>query len=194
MTKHQVLFCPFCRESFEGQTHCPEHELPLVSFQRLPSDQVASSDPLDDEEPLSAWDLRFGRGSVLLGALLNALAMFVEFVRFPDGSAPSTVAMAASLPALWSPGLVAFTVVFALRRGTSLRALRALRVVVPALALVSPAAMGWELVRLRHGVVLWAQHVRSRDIELGYAPYLVACASLLMIYGGARLGVVRRAR
>jgi hypothetical protein len=193
MAKHQVLFCPFCRESFEGQTHCPEHELLLVSFQRLSSEPTSAEDLLDEPEPLSPWDLRYGRGSVLLGALLNALALGVEFVRFPDGSAPSTLAMASSLPALWSLALVTFTVVFALRRGTSLRALRALRVVVPALGLVSPLVVGWELFRLRQGAVLWAQHVRSRDVELGYAPYLVACASLLIIYGGARLGVVRRA-
>ena len=30
-----VLFCPFCEESFEGLTHCPEHELELVGHGRV---------------------------------------------------------------------------------------------------------------------------------------------------------------
>ena len=31
-----ILFCPFCRESFEGEAVCPEHDLELVPIDRLP--------------------------------------------------------------------------------------------------------------------------------------------------------------
>ena len=44
-----VLFCPFCRESFEGETHCPEHELALVPFDRLEGATNSSTQPRDDE-------------------------------------------------------------------------------------------------------------------------------------------------
>ena len=34
-----LLFCPFCRECFEGEAQCPEHELALVRFEDLPREE-----------------------------------------------------------------------------------------------------------------------------------------------------------
>src|ERR1700712_3306397 len=93
MAEHQVLFCPFCRESFEAAPDaslCPEHELPLVSFDQLAvnSEQTDSEDADDaaeldghspglspEDRPLAAYDPGLGRGVVGLGALLNAAAL-----------------------------------------------------------------------------------------------------------------------
>jgi hypothetical protein len=190
MAEHQVLFCPFCRESFEGSRTCPDHDLVLVPFDKLPRQHEPDDDdpPVTDDSALEHFELRFGRGPVALGALLNALAMGLEFVRFPDGTGLSTLLLASSLPGLWGLALVSFTLLFVLRRGTTLRKLRALRVLVPALAGVGPALLIWELVRIRQGALLWAQHVRSSQALPGSAFYVVGVASLLIGYGGVRLG------
>jgi hypothetical protein len=196
MAEHQVLFCPFCRESFEGLHTCPDHDLKLVPFDRLPRDPHAAVADRDEDEPaftedsaLGPFEPRFGRAPVGLGAVLNALALGLEFVRFPDGTGVVTWQLASSLPGLWSLGLVSFTLLFVLRRGTTLRKLRALRVLVPALACFGPLLLGWELHRIRQGALLWAPLVRSADVRAGSAVYVVCVAALLIGYGGIRLGV-----
>src|SRR5690606_34261628 len=101
MTEHQVLFCPFCRESFEGLRVCPEHDLPLVSFAEL------GPDPLDPENmpeiidatELATVDPRFGRGYVAAAAVLIGLAFLLEFVRgVGESSGLSTRELAVTLP------------------------------------------------------------------------------------------------
>jgi hypothetical protein len=193
MAEHQVLFCPFCRESFEGARVCPDHELALVPFHKLPPDSAARTDlaPADDA-PLEMLDARFGRGYVAFGAVLNGAALGAEFVRFPGGRALSTLALASAMPALWTLGLVSFTLLFVLRRAKTLRALRALRVLVPALACLGPVTLLWEIMRIRSGAALWVAQVRSSQATPGLALYLVLAASLLIAYGGVRLGVAKR--
>jgi hypothetical protein len=90
---------------------------------------------------------------------------------------------------LWSLGLLSFTLLFVLRRGTTLRKLRALRVLVPALACAGPLLVGWELFRIRQGAVLWAAMVRSTDARPGVAVYVVGVAAVLAFWGGVRLGM-----
>lgn len=195
MAKHQVLFCPFCRESYEGARVCPDHDLALVPFDRLPRSphgleaEDEEEPALGDDSKLSGFEPRFGRAPVAAGALLYALALGLEFVRFPDGKGVSTWLLARSLPGLWSLGLLSFTLLFVLRRGTTLRKLRALRVLVPALACAGPLLVGWELYRIRQGAVLWAAMVRSADARPGMAVYVVGVAALLVFWGGVRLGM-----
>jgi len=206
MAEHQVLFCPFCRESFEGQRLCPEHELALVSFDRLPAGEgfddeadepsgvveaVAgaraedgSSAPagavLPDDRPLDALDPRFGRAPVALGAALNLVALALPLLRSTTTAAP-TYQLARAMPSLWTLLLVSFTVAFTLARRRTPRRLRSVRVLVPALALVSPLTLLWAFSRLG-----------GLDAPSpGPAVYLVAVASLLLLVGGARLGTAR---
>jgi len=193
MAEHQVLFCPFCRESFEGARVCPDHDLPLVPFHKLPPDPTAAEAPqVGDDTQLDTFDPRFGRAYVAGGALLNACAFAAEFVRFPGGHGLSTLLLASSMPALWTLVLVSVTLLLVLRRARTLRMLRALRVLVPALALVAPATLAWELFRIRSGAVQWMAHVRSAQATPGAALYITLVASLLIGYGGVRLGAVRR--
>jgi hypothetical protein len=169
---------------------CPDHDLPLVPFDKLSPDAASGEHSETTEDtPLELMDGRFGRGYVALGALLNGAAMGSEFVSFPGGRALTTLALASSLPALWTLVLVSFTLLFVLRRARTLRALRALRVLVPALACVGPLTLIWELVRIRSGAALWVAQVRSSQASPGAALYLALAASLLIGYGGARLGV-----
>lgn len=193
MAEHQVLFCPFCRESFEGTRVCPDHDLALVPFHKLPPDPIsAERAELDDDTPLDGLDPRFGRAYVAAGATLNMAALGAEFVRFPGGRALTTLALAASMPALWTVALVSVTLLFLLRRARTLRMLRALRVLVPALALVGPLTLIWELARIRSGAALWVAQVRSVEATPGTALYITLLAGALIGYGGARLGVVAR--
>lgn len=70
-----ILFCPFCGESFEGRLECPDHELELVSIDRLPKGDRSSNAVSHFADP------RLGRGPVLLGAALTIVGFFVPLVR-----------------------------------------------------------------------------------------------------------------
>jgi hypothetical protein len=170
MAEHQVLFCPFCRESFEGLRACPDHDLPLVSFDRLPPDPLNEPQlgPIEDDSQLDTFEPRFGRVYVALGALATSLSLPLDFVRFRGGSL-STLSVAQHLPALWTPLLVTFTLLYTLRRRRSLRAMRSLRVLIPALALVAPMTLLWELSRFRQGATLWG---RVPNLQAGSAVYV----------------------
>jgi len=185
MAEHQVLFCPFCRESHEGRTLCPEHELALVTFDKLAPD--ALDEPHDGEldaarrsaldEPLSAWSPRHGRGFVAVGALLVGLSLVLDFVRFDAAPALRTFELAHGRPSLWTLGLVSFTALYALARRRSLAELRGLRVVMPLLACAPLVTIGLQLQRgvASHGA-------------LGSAVYAVVLGSLLLLWGSLRLG------
>lgn len=193
MTEHQVLFCPFCRESFEGRNTCPEHDLALVGFEKLGPDPLEPENmpELMDETPLATVEPSFGRGYVAAGAFLNALALGCTFVK---GSAAwpgvTTHALARTLPSLWTLGLVSFTLLFILQRRRTPRALRSVRVLVPILACISPITAAWAFHRLQDGVLVWATGERALDPVPGLAIYLIALASCLIFYGGFRLGVL----
>lgn len=71
----EILFCPYCRDAFEGRTDCPEHELALVPIDRLPRANRSTHRAAFFADP------RFGRGPVLLGAALTVVGFFLPFVR-----------------------------------------------------------------------------------------------------------------
>src|ERR1700741_1529616 len=97
----QVLFCPFCREAFEGDQRCPEHELDLVTWAELPR----AVPQLTDDYALPWPSLRLGRGWVAGGA---AVALFA-FVALPLAGVDGALRMGgtmlmlavASTPKLW---------------------------------------------------------------------------------------------
>jgi hypothetical protein len=203
MAEHQVLFCPFCRDSFEGRKTCPAHDLALVTFERLaPADheRFEESDESEadqsslgretsrfdasarDDRPCGVFEPRHGRAEVALGALLVGAALPLELVKFPHQPPLHTYELARALPSLWTLGLVCFTALYALARRRTLRELRGLRVLVPALALVAPFTVGWLLYR-RFG----------DDVAFGPAVYAVVLGSLLLLVGGLRLGAATRA-
>ncbi len=192
MAAHQVLFCPFCRECFEDSSTCPEHELRLVAFDQLaPDPQLADEDQEEEhaatrgasvaaeDAAMAALDPRFGRGWVALGAALNGLSLVLGLVRVAPARVLATYELAPRLPSLWTLGLVSVTALYALARRRTPAQLRSLRVLFPLLALISPATLLWALARLG-----WQR-------ELGAAPYAVAAASALMLFGGLKLGVPR---
>ena len=77
----EILFCPFCRDGFEGRTECPEHELMLIAIDDLPP---TSGRTLDGVTFFA--DPRLGRGGVLLGAALVLLGFLAPFVHRSGGA------------------------------------------------------------------------------------------------------------
>jgi hypothetical protein len=197
MAQEMVLFCPFCRESFEGEQVCPEHEIQLVPFDRLPQsdldahDDESEPDRLSDDAVLSTFDPRVGRAWVGAGALFNALSLLLVFAyRSDDGKGVHTYELATRSPSLWTLALVSFTLLFVLKRRRTPRALRGLRVLVPALACVSPITVAWVMYRLREGLVARTPPIH----EPGVAVALVLIAAALVFFGGLRLGILPRSR
>src|SRR5688572_14086790 len=114
MAEPKILFCPFCRDSFEGERTCPEHDIALVPLERLPPAEhgVADEDddgegapaaPAGDDAPLALFEPGYGRGLVALGALLNALSLSLVFVRGKAGSdGLAAYELAITAPSLWT--------------------------------------------------------------------------------------------
>jgi hypothetical protein len=193
MPHNQILFCPFCRESFEGRDTCPEHDLALVGFEKLGPDpfELENLPEVIDQTPLATVDPAFGRGWVAGGALLIALAFPCEFVRVPGlVPTPSTGQLAGNLPSLWTLALVSFTLLFILKRRNTPRALRSVRLLVPLLALVPVGTVAWVLHRLEQGIFVYATGQRIRGGQPSVAVYLIGIASLLIFFGGLRLGAL----
>lgn len=195
MAEQTILFCPFCRESFEGERVCPEHDIALVPFDKLPPSAEGWDDDepppvFDERAPLSPFEWRYGRGLVFAGALLDVAALALEFLRGLSGArGVRTFELARTLPSLWTLSLVAITLVVILQRRRSPVALRGMRVLVPALAFVSPLAVAWAFYRLHHGAAVWVSEGSRVGLELGPAPYVVALSALCVLVGGLRLGV-----
>jgi hypothetical protein len=193
MAEHQVLFCPFCRESFERQSHCPEHELSLVRFDELtanplliepelePDEVIAHKLVAPDDRLIALLDPRWGRGPVAAGALLLLVSLGLSPFALPGFDMATIAQLARTLPSLWTPLLVAFTVLFSLARRRTRRRLRSLRVLVPLLALLSPLTLAWAIYRL-------GSFRESTTVQVGSAAYVLGVASVLLLVGGLRLG------
>jgi len=187
-----VQFCPFCRESFEGETKCPEHELALVPFEQLPGASSHDEIPPDDE-PLAMFDLRFGRGLVGAGAMLTTIG-FLCPIGVISAAAERLLITGPSIaithaPTLWVvPGIgVATFVLLATRR--SLARMRSIRLVVPLLAWGVPMSVWSALRKLDR----WAELMGVGDVpavaHYSWGLGVLGAATLLLMIGGLRLGV-----
>jgi hypothetical protein len=187
-----ILFCPFCRESFEGETRCPEHELALVPFDRLPGATSRDAVPRDDE-PLGTFDLRFGRGLVFAGAVLAMVGFLCPLGTIGAAgqvlhvTGPSIAVTHA--PTLWIVPGIAFAALFLLAQRRTLVRMRAIRLVVPLLAWGVPMA-AWSAARR---LDRWAAQMQVGEEQavahLGWGLVVLGVATLLMMVGGLRLGV-----
>ncbi len=71
----RILFCPFCRESFEEIDECPEHGLILVPVDKLPRSAGGGSGDVS-----FFVDPRQGRGGILVGASMVILGFLLPLV------------------------------------------------------------------------------------------------------------------
>lgn len=139
-----VLFCPFCRESFDDAEVCPEHGLQLVAFLAL-----APYAPPEDEDSYLSWaDPRYGRAWLALGALILAVAFVLPFAKTSGGLvADSSLYSLATHRAktLWMVPACSFALFAILLRNRTRKRLRAARMAVVWLAAMPAVLAGMRL-------------------------------------------------
>lgn len=189
-----LLFCPFCRECFEGERECPEHELALVPFEALPKEEDPEAPPAHDER-LSPFDLRFGRGIVIAGIALSLIGFAMPVLEVASGGqsrAFSGLAAAASrAPNLWTIPFVAAMFGWILaRRRTPLQMLGA-RLVGMVCSLTPMLALAYTWLKVEQGARQFTER-SGQAMEITMLPgfWVIAFSSALLFVGSARLGVI----
>lgn len=189
-----VLFCPFCRESFEGETKCPEHELALVPFDELAGASSSGDLPRDDQR-LGTFDLRFGRGVVGLGAVLALVGFLCPLGSITSATetllvtGPSIAVTHA--PTLWVVPGIGFLALVLLAQRRTLARMRAIRIVVSLLAWGVPMSVWSAVRRLDHWAELASVGERVATAHYGWGLGVLGLATLLLMVGGLRLGVAK---
>ncbi|MFW6050174.1 MAG: hypothetical protein ACODAU_03300 [Myxococcota bacterium] len=184
MAERPPLFCPFCRECYEDEEVCPEHELRLVPFDRLPRER-RSAPP--EGEPVPLHELRFGRGVLLLGAILLLLGMAAPLVT-TGASGLSVTATGYELAAdearnLWIVPAVAAALLSILVRRRTPAAMRGSRLAVPLLSLLVLGSVGYTLWRI-HRVA----QLRDMSVAVEWGVIVLLLGFVAAVTGGLRLG------
>lgn len=189
-----VLFCPFCRESFEGLAACPEHGLRLVPFSALAHEEAQ----LDLNQPLPFWEIGYGRVWVMLGLALSLVGFFLPLARLSgDVTAASTLFALAQGRAktLWLVPLAALGQLVVLNRRRSAQGMSSARISVLWLALLPPLVVGMTLYGVLSAATLMNEQARDHvTAHAGSGAYLVAAGAFLSIVGSVRLGRPPRRR
>lgn len=184
-----MLFCPFCREPFDGVAECPDHGLALVTLEALAR---ADAKRIPDEHArLASHDLRFGRGIVVVGAALTWLSLWLPVVRdgFRDGATTTGFALwslrADYLAVVPGAAFVALFTVFIRTTRAQLQRVRVALGVALALAFVSVA------MAFRH-VLAYAHDAQAAgemgEVSAGSGVYVAVGGLLVLAYGVHRLG------
>jgi hypothetical protein len=201
-----LLFCPFCRECFEksealamdGKLLCPEHELGLVVFDQLPKslEEIESELPADDEN-ITLFDPRFGRGYVFAGAGLLIASFYATFVSISTGSASRAftgfAAAADRAPNLWTVPFVAVMLVAILVRRRSLATMRGARLSILLLSLAPLFALGYSYLQVARGAAAESaiEGAAHMSVSLGMSVPLAIAAAISIAAGAYRLGIVK---
>jgi hypothetical protein len=186
-----LLFCPFCREAFEGEARCPEHELALVPWSELPGSE---SDELHEGDAVSPVDLRFGRGELFASVALlfgSVLCPIFTVAEGEDARAFSLLEAATDRhPNLWTvPFVAAIVLSVALRRRT-IREMLGARLALLILALGPLASLGYTLWRVSTNAdSLGAALHRSIAVTPAWGIAPVILGAVLLAIGSVRLGV-----
>ncbi len=193
-----LLFCPFCRECFEGIAECPEHELALVPFDGLPRDSLEEAELPHDDEPLGGLDPRFGRGYVMAGVALSFVAFatpLIEVATATQSRAFSGYAAALErAPNLWTIPFVATMFAAFLARRRTPAAMRGARLAGLVLAFMPMLSFFYSFSQVRRGAREIAERAGQLvEISVGWGVGVLALACLAFIVGSYRLGVPPRA-
>lgn len=191
-----LLFCPFCRECFEGETLCPEHELALVPFDQLPRDpDVDAGDLPAHDQPVSLLDPRFGRGFVMAGVVVSAVGFLMPVLSL-DGGAQSRVwsgfeAATTRAPNLWTVPFVAAMFVWVLARRRTPIAMMGARLAGMVFAIAPLLSLAYTVLKVRQGAAQIAERTyRSMEVGVEYGVWVIAAGAVLMLIGSVRLGVL----
>ncbi|MCB9591932.1 MAG: hypothetical protein H6719_04295 [Sandaracinaceae bacterium] len=186
----RLLFCPFCRECYEGESVCPVHELSLVDFADLPK-QAHERDLPGWEDDVDPWDVRFGRGWLALGAFFVLFGFFAPFASatVEDQVVTWSGLDLASGPArnMWTVPFVVALFVWLLLRRRSIVKMRGARLVAfllafaPGFSTVYSMVHMWRGIEMLHGGAL---------LEWGFGIPVMAVGMVLLLIGSVRFGAV----
>lgn len=190
----EVLFCPFCREAFEGEKVCPDHELALVPFESLPESRAADA-PRDDAV-VAPYDPRFGRWMLFVAVVVMLVGFMLPFATtaMEDEALTLTgIEMAARRPILWAVPFVAASMIVILALRRTPREMRGARVAIPMLALLGLGAVGFGVHVVRgFAADRLARYGVEMEVALEPGVYVMALGLFLAVVGGVRLGVLPR--
>jgi hypothetical protein len=189
-----LLFCPFCRECYEGQTECPEHELALVPFHKLPREEDPEAPPPYDQR-LGPFDPRFGRGLIMGGIVLSLVGFLMPLLQLATSTQSrewSGLEIAASrAPNLWTIPFVAATFAWFLARRRTPIAMQGARLAGVVVALAPLVSLAYTLVRIHiHVAHLVERTGRAMSVSLEYGVVVIALGALLLFVGSLRFGVL----
>jgi hypothetical protein len=191
-----LLFCPFCRECFEGETECPEHELALVPFEKLPRDpEVDAGDLPAHDQAVSLLDPRFGRGFVMGGIVLSAVGFLMPVLSLV-GDGQSRVwsgfeAASSRAPNLWTVPFVAAMFVWVLARRRTPIAMMGARLAGMVFAIAPLLSLAYTVLKVRQGAAQLADRThRAMEVGVEYGVVVIALGAVLMLIGSVRLGVL----
>jgi len=192
--RETVLFCPFCGDGFEGQTLCPDHELPLVPWQQLP--RAKHGDP--PEVDLAWHSPRLGRAWLAL----CSLALLIAFAALPLGRVSGGASMGGSMlqlalhggHKLWLVPAASVTLIALLYRRRSPRAMRAARLAALFTVVVAPLSVLWAWSSTLAAVALLAERSGQQlSPALASGGYTVLLATIPGLIGALRFGGSARA-
>ena len=178
----KILFCPFCRDGFEGVSECPEHELTLVPIDRMPPSEGRSVG-----EVAFFVDPRFGRGGVLSGTALVVVGFLAPFVRARGLDATALEVAIDGAHNLWFTPGAALAVLWVLWARRSRLAMRGARLAVLGLALTGALPLLYTSRRI--GLVADAY---AAEVEWRWGLAAMALGLVVVALASARLGAPGR--
>ncbi len=188
----RLLFCPFCRECYEGEAVCPVHELALVDFAELPK-QAHERDLPGWEDDVDPWDVRFGRGWIALGAVFVLVGFFMPFASATVDD--ETVAWSgldlATGPArsMWTVPFVCALFVWLLLRRRSIVKMLGARLVAFVLAFAPAFSVVYSMIHMVRGI----ERLHGGGVlDWGIGVPVMAVGSILLMIGSVRFGAVPR--
>ena len=189
-----VLFCPFCRESFEGEALCPEHELRLVPFAALPREHDAEALPALDER-VGAFDPRFGRGWLVAGVAALVLGFAAPVPTLASAAQTRAFsgfeAATSRAPNLWTIPFVAGMFVWFLARRRTPVAMLGARLAALVFSLAPLTSAVYTVLKVRHGASqMLARGGAPLEVRPEIGLVLLALGTALLFVGSLRFGVL----
>lgn len=190
-----LLFCPFCRECYEGVSQCPEHDLTLVAWDALPRSEEPEELGIDDE--VSPVDLRYGRGELLAGVAVLMVSVISPLFRVTEGEEGRTFTLLEAAtdraPNLWTVPFVAALVLSIVLRRRTIGQMLGARLAMLILATGPFLSLGYTLWKIYEGAAqMTATRYWEVHVQLSWGVGLVLAGAALLVVGALRLGSLPR--
>ncbi len=188
-----LLFCPFCRECFEGIAQCPEHDLALVPWDELPRSE--EPEELGSDDAVSPVELRFGRGELLAGVAVLMASVLSPLFTVTEGEVGRTFSLLEAAtdraPNLWTVPFVAALVLSIVLRRRTIGQMLGSRLAMLILATGPFISLAYTLWKVYGGAAQMREVLHSEVyVQLSWGVGLVLAGGALLIVGAVRLGTL----